>query len=373
MRATTFFFFLSLFLLSSSFVEAGAGILLPPPEQRIFYFEPNQHFEWTWHAHRAPSLSIYLGGDLEEYGTLYDDDPLGPERDFTFTLDLPQELEPGKHELLAYVEEARPGGAMIGGVARVAGRITIISLFPGPYADASLEVYDIGEYGNATADLLLTSWSKDVMNVYATLTVTDSQGEVVLVKDTQIATLEPKEQKTLSTTLLTHDLPPGNYLVSAEIKGAQADLVVSDAFLIGTFNVEVSSYTTQLKTATVNRFFFTLKSNWNEPIGDVRGELSLLNRTEVSPSIQLERFGTSELSTFIDLTDITQDQIAQGTLTIYYAGGSTQFPIKVNVSTPLVPEEEKAGFVFELNQLTGLYILLILLVLVNVVLLLRKK
>ncbi len=372
--ANFFVFLLFISLLVAPFASAGAGIFLPSAEARTFYFEPEKSYEWTWKVHRASSLDVYLGGDLEEYGTLYDNDPNGGPRDVTFTLDLPAELEPGHHELMLFVEEARPEGVQVGGVARVGGRITIISLFASPYLEAQFKVPDVAEGGNTTAEFDLTSWSEVTTNTYADITLINPSGEVVLETQTDLFSLASKEQKKFQQEIKTFELEPGTYTARADFVGAQENLSLTTEFKVGTFDIELQSYTKEIYIGEANRFTVRMASRWNEQITNVRGRVELLNESETTASVDLPPFGSEESSTFIDLRDVTYEGLVNATISVLYeSGGVREFPATVNVTQRPEPKNETPGFVFELNQITGLYLILFLLIMVNVVLLLRKK
>ena len=380
MKQLTSFFLLSLFILSivpflAQDVEAAAGIRLPSVEARTFFFEPNAEYEWTWNIFGDSQLSAEIGGTLEQYAYLNDPNPGGGPRDVTFGLRLPPDLEPGRHTLLLYAQESRPD-AVIGGVARVGGRITIISLYPTPYLDAELDVLDTSVSNNTQATVRLTSWSEVPVTAFAEIRIYDFNDTLVHTQQTSPVTITSQQRETIRVShLQTNNLEPGRYRAVAHIRGAQNNLTAQDRFLIGTFDVSLVSHTTQLRPDAVNRFEFRAESNWNEDIQGAHGIVYLLNRTEQTPSRPIRAGLQSDFSTFIDLSGVEQEGPVDGLLEIYFGEGeSREFPITVNLTYGVDAVTESPGMIsFQLNQLTILYVALLLLVAINVLLLFRKK
>lgn len=372
--------FLLLALLSSP-VYAGAGISAEPLEKRTFFYEEGKIYTFTWHVFRAENLKAYLGGGLAQYTELIDPDPDGGPRDVTMKLILPQELSPGEHRLYLFVEEIVPGGPVggVGGKARVGVSARFIALHPKPFVKAELTVENTAVNESTNAHMKLESWSQQTILPYVKYDIRDEKGVSVLQKTSARKTILPKETITITTPLDTSELPPGQYSAYAIVKDVQPGVNLTEYFRVGSFEIKLINYTKRMTLATFNRFLFTIESNWNGHIDDVYGGLDLLGREEKSSPVDLEEFEREELKVFMDLQNVTEPQLADGILTLYWGDEQKMFPVTINITeepagTEVTEAEmERAAFVFELNQITGIYLILVLLVIINVFVLLKKR
>jgi len=371
MKYVTLFLFL-LLLVQPSY--AAAGMILPPVEAREFYFSPGAEYEWTWSISRAESMTTWLTGDLVPYAELDDPNQKAGPRDVTFSLKLPEELDPGLHILQLNAREEIEETSGVQSRAAVGGQIRIISLYPQPWVQARLKVFDTPENKTTNADIQLLSWSEVDTKVYAKITVYDEQRNELFSIRSDTIMIGPQERKTLRTPLPTKDLAPGMYRIKATVKGSSEDIELETIFRVGTLDVYLGAYSKELPTKSVNRFELEVISRWTSDVNNVYADISFAGMTERTPSINLRPADGGKLYTYFDMRDIVNDTLAEGTITVYFANGNAnEFPITINITNALEPVNERPGFTFELNSITGLYLLLVLLVIINVVLLLRRK
>jgi|GEM_PF-1934738 len=377
-------------LLLTPFVAATAGVSLPSIEQRRLVFVPGASYEWEWSIFGAEVLTTSLEGDLAEYATLSDPMPNGSARSVKFSITLPQNATPGYHSLSLLVLEGAPNGGMVGGRAGVRGGIVFIELYPGPYAEIDFQVADAAIGAGTKADISYKSWSKvDAPDVYADIVVKDANQTIVLRTTSEHILLPSQETRSIVVPLATKSLGPGRYSAEATFHNLQDGLIMTDWFRVGAFDLNLKQHTDRLSAGSLNRFTFVVESNWNEPIKEVFGSVTLAGITsEPSASTVLKPFGEAPLNVYVDtsafnLSSNPNGTPVSGTIRVSFLGtdgqsSSKEFPITVLIVPEQLPETqvtaeelEKPG-IFALlkeNSLLLIYFALILLVLINVVLL----
>ena len=389
-------------LLSSPLVLAGAGMDIPPIEQRTFIYQPGASYTWSWPIYGAAKLETYLQGDLTQYATLNDPAPNTSNRVVTFSLNPPPDLAPGRYVLYLIAREFPPAGVEgLGARAAAGGGIVIISLYPTPFVDASITANNVAVGQPANATLTLQSWSKvDAPNVYADLTVFDENNTVVLTTRTDSITVPSQKAVTVLTPLPTDRLPIGTYRIQAVVHNAQSAVNASSQFRLGSFDISLYDYQHALTIGTINKFAFTVSSNWNQDMSQVYGVVRLGNVQDRSVTLTLPGFGQEDFTAYLDLTglNVSNGTVIPGTIAVYVptsefldrqtftiAGNDAYktFPINVTIVSQPLPETQvkpreleaaKGGFLTSLNLTTVMYIgLLLLLIAMIIFLLLRQR
>ncbi len=383
---------LAVFLLISlsAMVTASAGLSFSDTPPRSLIYTPGATYTWTWGVSGADRLETTLTGDLAAYATLDDPAQNTSARSVSFTLTMPANLTPGQHVLTFTVYESPPEGQNVGGRAGAAARITVTSLYPTPYLVASLSIPDTAVGKPTTASVSLTSWSTvPTPGVYADILVRDANGTTLINTPSEVVTVAPQKQATLTVPLSTQSFATGRYQATAVIHHAQDGLNATTQFRVGSFDLSLISSTPRLSAGTINRFTFTLGSNWNEPIRGVYGDVSLGAIDGKTATVTIDPFGQTALDAYLDTSSLNlsgNETPFAGTIVAHFldSDGNEQakaFPFNVTVVNVPVPEtqpEQKpsaqgAGLSLPLNWMTLIYALLILLVLINLVLLFRQR
>ncbi len=370
--------------------NASAGLSFSDTPPRSLIYAPGASYTWTWGVSGADRLETTLTGDLAAYATLDDPAQNTSGRSVSFTLTMPANLTPGQHFLVFTVYESPPEGQQVGGRAAAAAKITVTSLYPTPYLVASLSVPDTAAGKPTTATVSLTSWSTvPAPDVYADILVRDANGTLLIDTPSEVVTVAPQKQATLTVPLTTQPFATGRYQATAVIHHAQDGLNATTQFRVGSFDLSLISSTPRLSAGTINRFSFTLGSNWNEPISGVYGDVSLGAIDGKTATVTIDPFGQATLDAYLDTSILNlsgNETPLGGTIIAHFldTDGNEQtkaFPFNVTVvNVPVLetqpeqrPAAQGAGLSLPLGWTTLLYIFLILLVIINLILLFRQR
>ncbi|RME31129.1 hypothetical protein D6789_03730 [Candidatus Woesearchaeota archaeon] len=371
-------------------VTATASIRMSE-EDRTQVYIPGKVYEFNWLVTGSDHLTVELRSAFDDRAVLYDPDPGGGPRQIRFTISPPDDLEPGIYSTRIIVTEGSTEG-FVGARAKVQTSVKLIVLSPKPLVKAGLNVRDTAEGEATRGELELRSWSEvPTANVYADIVVRNPNGEDITATTTPV-TVAAGATTTAPFTLSTEDLPPGWHTASAVLHntGEGGTETTSKEFRIGSLTMNLISYTQRLSAGSINRFTFTIGSNWNQQLEDVSGIVELAGASERTASIKIKPFGEAKLTAYLDLSDVAVNgsEDYNGTIKVIARDGYedrdiSTFNIKVSVmeeqlpTTDISPEElqepKTYNIVIPLNLMTILYLIALLLIIINVVLLLRKR
>jgi hypothetical protein len=361
-------------------VVAGASISSSSSGQMSGLFEPGAVLEGSFKVGGASQIDAYLEGELLPYATLTDPSPLGSGRVIHVRIDLPQELPVGEQHLYVIAKESRPGG-MVGGVAAAVRDISILVLDPEPRVEITSFGARSVALGDPSSEISLRVKSltlQDLEGLYADLTMTALDGTPLATSRTNTGNLASFGELLLTGSVPTTDLDPGPYKVEATLFYAENSSEQSTEFRVGTLELFLESYTTELTRDTINKFETTLRSNWNQPLPGTYAIISIPPAEEQTPDVTIKAFGTENLKTYLDMEGAPLGNVS-GTVTVFYEGGEKRFPVLVSLvdetvaAAEIVEEVATPGFTVTLTPMLLLYVLLILLVAINLLLLLRQR
>lgn len=371
MRFSVLFIFLLICAATVTATTIGSDV---PYDNRFVIFKPGAETSFAFSVGQARSVEAYIEADelLKPYVTLIDPQPGGGDRTVTVKIKFGNTLPPGEHTIHVGARELPPPGVKgIRTTTTVQTSIRVFSLSSEKSIRGSLEISDVNEGENVSFIVYVQSWTyQDITSVYADIDVEDTSNKKVATVRTNEIFLKSEERTSVSGVLDTQNMTPGVYNAKATIFYDGQAIVSRGTFKIGTLKVEVVSHTKELQAETLNKFEMNVQSNWNEPLENLYGEITLAGKTERTPNINLEKFGDGVLSTYINTREAkTGEQPIK--MKLFYAKKSSETTGQVRIVQPLEPLIEKPVEVKP--SFNYLYIALILLVVVNIILLWRRK
>lgn len=348
-------------------------------ESRTIIFEPNLEKEFSVYVFNSERIeSIIYPGILAEYVELIDNNQYGPPREIKMRLKLPATLEPGTYEVMFGGREYKTVGGTVGGLAAVASRVTILSLYQGKYPQFSVSADDIGigETTNITVSIENYGYD-DIQYAYAIIQIYDPENSLVATLNTNAVNV-PSKKKQLKSSIATaqfisknYNLRPGIYTIKAKLIYDNSELPEEKnlTFRIGTLTVNIIDWNKIIYANVTNKFIIKIESDWAGEIKDVYAKVYTIDGTLKSPNLDIQKFQTAELETY---WDVKKTPLGNQTITIevFYEKKSSKKEIIVEVVPPIGPGVEKPA---QISVLTIGIIVLAILIAINIYLFLFRK
>jgi len=239
--ATLAFILLAIALLSINVQAIGIT-----PGKRIIEFEPN--------AKKTVDLTIINNQQKDFRAYIYTEGDFGIElltdeiiftknddrKPFSFTVDLPESLEPGTHEIKIFVSELLPkkaGDISVGVQAEVVFKLYIEVPFPGKYIRA--ELYAVEKDDGIDFVLPVYNLGKEnIESVTGLVTVYDLYNNKITEEKTNQKSIKKSEAKELIAHW-DHDDLVGEYKATATIFYDEKTLNLDTSFTLGTFFIKL--------------------------------------------------------------------------------------------------------------------------------------
>lgn len=367
-----------LFILTISYVSASASISMPSDNRHLTY-EPGLEASWNFVVGGSESVEVYLRGPLTEYAELIDPDPMGGRRSVTVKLVSPDEVEPGVHYLYIDAKEHRDVGFM-GGVAVASVPMSLTKYSETPYVKAKIVDILASEGETAEVSIELESLSKvTTYDIRAKFNILD---ENIESENLLLPALGSLETKVVTVKIPIADLRPGRYSLASEISYEESvdNQKFNQDFLVGTLNLKLIKQPNKLSLGQINKVSFVLYNEWNAAFKDAEPIIRIpgLNIDEQSPARTIGAFTTQGFNYYLEVPEDADLGTYEGTIYLKTGDKRKDFitvPFKIEVvefdETTQVVEEKPSSMTF--NPLLIAYVLVIILVIINVILLFRKK
>lgn len=299
-------------------VEAYAGV---SPGKYEINFEPNQEnvFQFEFFGGEGTRLEIYADGDLAEYVTLSKEEVIG--RDFvSVLLEFPNEIEiPGQHVLYIGAREKKDEQSGIVLVANVLGTILVNVPYPGKYATMSFDVVDANIGEPVKMNIKVDSLGDEEIQANSFILIYDESEKKTQNIELEKFSLKKLETKEIEYLYNTSSLKAGKYKAEAVVEYEGGVLRESKPFRLGELIVLIKDYTKYLYKNQINKLDVNIESQWNDPLENVYAVFEILEHqiTIKTPSVNLEGFGSANLSSYLDTTSIDADKLT-ARIMVYY-------------------------------------------------------
>jgi len=273
-------------LMSSVAMVDALGVA---PSKKIIEYDPDTISEQIITSRvinnegRDIAVRITAGGELSEYVTL--NDPLvylskdEPETEFTYTLNLPQNLSSGSKSIWITVNEIGIGqqtseGSSVGGFLSVSQQLQIDVPHTGKYAEGYLSVYPMTDHSNIMVSVnLVNKGTESIESFNVEIKVKDTNDDIVYSRDAEYPmTLDVKQSSRIEEHISLKQ--PGAYILEFTTYYADKNLTLSQDFSAGKYDITIADANVQnFRLGTIAKFDISLMSGWNGPIDGVYGEV----------------------------------------------------------------------------------------------------
>lgn len=395
-----------MFILMSTFVTA---IGVSPPKQYVdFDSEGSVTVPFVILNYGAGDTYIQMsasGSPLAEYVSFSQDyfEMKGDEYQIEVTVDFPayEELTKFGKDIIRIEATETTAKNAVGAFAVVTAiEPWLIVQIPVPGNFAEISSFEIGNVlgGEDTlAEFTLDNQgTKSLSGTRAEIIIEDNSGaRVDKISFSNIA-LGVDKEKSFSEKISSSTYNPGKYTATLtyyfddELQPA----TVSTTFFVGTTDVEVVGYTSDLQEGQINKVRVTLQSLWGDELTSIRAAIvDFENHTQAMPVIDLAPFEERVVETYIDVPFLNASPFFINTSVQKNLSVDTvmtlQFPVEASTDVdkelalsftihaiPDLVEEEKSSSL-EISTTTlliaAVVLLLLILIVVVVLVLLPKK
>ncbi|RJQ17202.1 hypothetical protein C4573_04075 [Candidatus Woesearchaeota archaeon] len=287
--------------------------------------------------HKDMRIALYPKGDLEQYVQI--DNPIitvkadESEKSFTYTINLPDKLEPGTQKvgiilvelpetfvesddnLLVSDENAilfanKKKDALISATTAVIYQLGVRVPYPDTYIESGLYVTE-GKIGDLfTFTIPLVNRGEKATSVYADIVIKGPTNEEIARFKTETITLEGLKEGKLQYSWKA-DVNQGSYIAEAVVHYNGKVIELNKKFGVGNLFIEIQDLKVDsFKLGGIAKFDVYLKNQWNEPIKDVYGELKVLDKDGNSInsfktlSTDIPSYGDATINGYWDTTGV---------------------------------------------------------------------
>lgn len=319
--------------------------------------------------------STFADGDIAEYVTfkqsVFKSVSKGAYVPIDGTIHYPHSLAPPIHRIRVCFMEECPQGGMVCGRTAACALVIVYVPYSGIHPSLSLHA------PNTNEDQPVEFQATVKNNGDTTISLCTGFVEVFDIRNNNIGraalssaeNIESFGSAGMNAVFNTKGILPGNYSAKATVS---CDGIISNAtsgFRIGTLNVKITGYTTEISAGSIQRFVTKVESAWNDPL-DISGKVRIYDsNTSVetkTATVKVDAWKTLDLEAFIDASNL-QEKEYDASIEIFYGGKSTVKQGKVLVTAakegviPPVVEAPKEG----ISATTLTFILVIVVVLLT--------
>jgi len=306
------------------------------------------------------------------------------EKEFTYTLTMPPDLDPGTKNLSIVVIEVPMsmnvndnGAANIISTVSVAHQIWVNVPYPGLFAEGFMFVSS----GNVNDTITFTG----TVSNKGTEKIEGITGEVVIkgptneeiarIPSTSISSLDPVNADKLIANWKA-DVNPGMYYAEFIVNYAGKQFVLRKEFMVGDFSLEIKDIkVNNFKLGAIAKFDVNLLSRWNEPIQNVFGEMQIIDQkgsvltTFKTMPVDAESLSTTTITGYWDTQDVVVGDY-DVKVVVYYNDKTSEkiFRTVVGIDSITVDDMSTIGKVIESPGQGGSIPLLWIFVIISIVL-----
>jgi hypothetical protein len=295
------------------------------PSKKIIDYDTYEHTITSSiinNEHRDVTIRISANGPLSEYVTI--PEPLldirsdEPEREFTYTVQLPPDIDPGPkiiHIIASEVSNTLENNS-VGGILTLTQQLQVNVPYTGLYADSYLSIYSttVNDPVDTMVEII-NMGDQEIQSIKGVLNVIDAYNNTVYTKklDDYNGEISPKESFKIEESF--NILVSGEYSAHYNINYSNSEygnknLNLDKVFDIGEYNIIVlGADVKNFRLGTIAKFNIDLTSVWNKPINDVYGTITItdmnnatvgqtnITKTTINPNANL-------LTAYLDTANI---------------------------------------------------------------------
>ncbi len=370
-KAILFLFFI---VLNIGIVHAAR---LSPSAIRIYYM-PNYEETFTFYTDPHASSQVILEGDLAEYVSVVENN-IARDGTFRVKVKLPQKIEiPGQHVVYVQVMDSPTEGGNINGIASVRTGIDIRVPYPGYFAEFNFQTPHLNVGQSAVMGIIVANKGTLNFTAQATVEIFDKNG----IRQGTL-TVPPKfvisgSEQTLQAVFNASTYQAGDYKAIATVSYGDKSQQLTSTFRIGGLQLSLKNYSRVLKPYAINQFSLEVVSGWNEDIKNVYAQVTVFNETKIignfkTPFADVLPWGSAFLTGFWDATSVGEGSYPVEMRVSYHDKFDVHKGIVELREDVIVEKTETPPFYKRINITHILIAAIAILVIVNVILILRKK
>ena len=345
--------------------------------------------------HKNSNLVVYVQGELNQSISLKETSinmqASEDSKQMSYSFKLPQNLEPGSHMaevvVLQLPEKSEGSNAYVGAAVGVATQLEVFVSYPGKFAEASLNIVNAEQNGEATFVIPVVSRGDlDLVSVRANIDIYTKLNEKVATFNTNEISVKSGDRKEIVAKWKA-DVPIGSYRAVATLIYDSEVLRLEKEFSVGSAVLDLQQITVnEFKLGGIAKIEMLVENKWTEPMQGVYTETEVFNaKGQVmadfkSPTYNIQPLNKVVLTSYWDTAGVKEGQY-ESNLYLRYGEKSTQSKMQLKVSEDsiefiglgyVISEQKSSGSGGSLN--TMLIIGIVVLVLINLVwfLVLRK-
>ena len=351
-------------------ISNALALGLSPAEKTIDYVIGERTFTYKIinNEHKNTQLKIYAIGQLNDYITFEQNNiTIGPSeetKEFSFTINLPPGLIPGKNIGKIVIEETILQKTSETGVyakLRIISKLIVNVPYPDKYIKVVIEINDTPKDQPVDIVTKITNLGKlDIDKVEAKFGIFDNKTKIEEL-ETKTESLAKGKTKNLLTSLNTSSYKEGFYSAIATIVYDQQELELGRDFKVGEEYIDILDYTKYFIQGKVNKFDIDVENKWNRKIRNAFALIYIEGFEAIkSMTYDLDPWQIKTIVSYWDTSDIDLGTY-DSNVTLKYINKTSAKQGKVHV----VEESELKHLLGGTNYAVYIIIGIILLILIN--------
>jgi len=242
------------------------------------------------------NVILYASGDLSEYLKLNQQiltlEPNQKNKKVTYTLELPDDLKPGRHEIKVHISQAFSESDSNNNVKTLNSITALIFIdvpYPGKFVDGRLNI-NTGDSARATTFTvsLFSKGDEKINNINGNIIIKGPTNEEIVRLDTNTISLPAKDSSKI-TASWDDVANSGLYYAEAVINYDGEQFILRDTFYVGNKNLKISDLIFEnFKLGGLAKVDVLINSFWNKDIDAVHAEIDVID----SKNVIVESFQT---------------------------------------------------------------------------------
>lgn len=354
--------FALIFILSLVLIQSVYALGISPPKIEVPYEPGAQYtFSFTIYGESMSSVDVIKKGNLADYIIIRQID--SNSNSFTIDFTVPQLQVPGLHRTYVGVQEHVPEGVGLAARVAVFATIDVRVPYPGKWLDATLEASNVkvGEQAKFTAKLV-SRGQQVISNVGGSVAILDpSNRTVATVPLSSAQNIQPEQEFELVGQWDTTNALPSPYTAIATINYDESSVQAQRNFNVGDILLEILKIDApNITQGEIGKINIGIKSKWNEPIENVRGDVQIKNGGQIlatmnTPTITVPAWDSKTLDVYWDTSNVATGQY-DAVAKIYYANKTAEADFKIAV----VEKVQKAFATGTENMIISALVILLL-------------
>ena len=349
-------------------------------QNKYVTFEPNLEKEFSWRlittSNIARNYSIEPLGDLAEFITINNGNLMyiKPNQNplIEVSLKLPAaEPSPGEHEIMIYMKELPTLSERSGGLSALSGAIPCIFvnvLYDGKYLESELNINDVNVGEPIKPILDVHNYGKEnINNINIKYKIYDISGNELKNGQSKNIVLKSDTGDSIELNIDSNGLNGGIYTIKTDIEWDNQHTFLEKDIRIGTMDVKIINHTQILYINKINEFDIEIESRWNGQINDLYAEITLNNQTVKTANYNLGPWKNQILSGYVNTANMIKGK-NNINIKLYY--GAVKKETDFNIE--LVEEEKEFKLNSNLLIISGLIIIVVILVGLNIFVLMKR-